>query len=338
MGFKILSKEDVEGKKQLSIFEKISPMALATDVVNELGNGTKKECPYPYWLDSYHKYSEKEKTYLFDMHYTQYTHMNGMYVTETGDIATSIFDCKNIGVRLKVSYDEIEDQIIKDLSDNPYVVQEENGVKVFLALEWLQEFETNKQDVENLNALDKYGRLKKAKKEFTFPDGEKPKVVYYKQNMYAKVGDNWAKVSPIEWYYDEETNILVSKKVLAIHQMGNFSGRYMNKFSFELSELVHYIHNMEKESIMDKTEKDCYYSIPFALYDYQYEKELEEISRWETYKTKRGQRRQQLELLKRNILSIDNGESMAQMIDNIMKINEEDENIAEEVLRPKKHY
>ena len=67
---------------------------------------------------------------------------------------SSKLDNGQVGVRLKVAFDEIKDEIIKEeLSDCPYVVQVENGVKVLLALEWPQEFITEKQDINNLNIL-----------------------------------------------------------------------------------------------------------------------------------------------------------------------------------------
>lgn len=332
MKFELLREEEVIGENRLDIFKKISSVASATDVVSsQLMNANSKECPY--WLNSYQLYYTERKPWEFGKD----SNIEAKYVEKSNFFTNSSkLDNGQVGVRLKVAFDEIKDEIIKEeLSDRPYVVQVENGVKVLLALEWPQEFITEKQDRNNLNILDKYGQLKKSERKYHITINEERPGMYYKDNVYVKIGDNWAKISPIEWYYDEDTNVLISKKVLFLCPMANFSGYYTQKFDIEKSIISSFIYDkFENEAIMDSTVKDCYF-LPFSVNDYEsYSDELREIFFWETYNEKRKWRKSSLERLKL-VTSEDGLGELSQIIDDILKLNSEDEKFIEQFVEPK---
>lgn len=326
MKFELLTEEDVKGENRLSIFKKLSPVALATDVVNSELKST-SSTSVPYWLDTFYKEYPKRPPFLWQ----EEAITRAKCIGKNGISYVESLDAQNIGVRLKISYDEIKDEIIKQaLNDSPYIAQVENGVKVLLALEWPQEFVAEEQDKTNLYFLDSYGKLKKAGKIFDVSEG--PKTAYfYKQNRYVNINGKWAKVLPLEWYYDEEAKLLVSKRVFFCSIMANFSNYY--EFNFQKSVIAEFVHDkFEKEAIMDSAEKE-FYSLPLALYNYQYADELKEILFWETRNERVKKRRSDLERLKAVLL--EEGIAESTLIDEIIQLNEEDETLVERFAMPR---
>lgn len=109
MRFELLREEEVIGENRLGIFKKISPVASATDVVSsQLIDTNPKECPY--WLNSYRLCYTERKAWEVGKD----SNIEAKYVEKSKFFTNSSkLDNGQVGVRLKVAFDEIKDEIIK---------------------------------------------------------------------------------------------------------------------------------------------------------------------------------------------------------------------------------
>ena len=330
--FELLKKEDIIGENCLSIFKKIHVGANLTDVArHEIPNSHEQGA---YWLDSYHQYFTPGKPWEFK----EYSNFNAEYVTSYSNLVyRAELNDKNMGIRLKVAYDNIKDEIIEDFETGEMYSYTENGVKVILALELPQRFlPDDHPDNKALDILYKYDKLKKDTK--TFPLSESKitsNVYYYKTDRYVRIDKKWAIVEPIEWYYDEETQTLVSKNIiLAGIPFSYYDGRYVENLDFNESIINKVINKTFAEaSVMDLHHKEFYFC---PLRDtYNYYDELKKLNYWENYKNERTKRKQNLEKFKQLISTtktIDELQSIInipELIDKILELNKEDEELIE---------
>lgn len=331
MKFELLKQEDIEGEKMLDIFKQISPVAFETELVSKLsGKDGENECPY--WLDGYEmKYPDPTNTVEVLRKFSEPIYH---IVNKYGKIDSLKPDNQMVGVRLKVSYNEIKDEIIRvwdetTQKNKPYISDVENGVKVFLALEWPQQFVISKQKNEELDMLQKYG-LKKCDKEFYNGPFEKLSTIKYNDNRYARIGDDWVRVTPIEWYYDENRKVLVSKKVLFLCSMNKMVYDYPMEKSFPKFDYREFLHDkFEKVAMMDRFERSLYL---FQGESEECIKELDEIKFWEKYQEDRAKRKEVLEKIKAQLLL---PKELSENIENILKQNKEDEELVKEFAMPK---
>lgn len=325
MKFSLLKEEDIYGENRLSIFKKISPVAMATDLVRN----EREEMAYSYWLDSY---TVRNVNIISIFGNSSIPVTRARCVGTTGYTYLDELDRFYIGVRLKISIDDVKNEIIKDiLKDTFYVISEENGVKVVLALEWPQDFATG-EDKQNIELLEHHGKLKNAQKCFNVSPNTERQAIYYKQNMYVKFNKNWAKVSPIQWYYAEEEQILVSKKVLFWCPMLEDSGYYIEDFNYEKSTITRFLQEkFLKQAIMDSEEKALYHFLIAPFYE-DYKDELKEINFWKSFLEKRKERKANLEKIKK--CSGTELEELPKIIDEILELNEEDEKLLKEHVIP----
>lgn len=282
MKITVLKLEDMYGENCLSIFKKISPVGVLTDVVKQ----------------------NREELYS-----------------------------NYIGVRLKVSFDDIKKEVIKDPCDGEiHVVDEENGVKVLLALEWPQNFATG-EDKNNLELLEKYGKLKRADKVFEIYSNKRQEVVYFKEYKYVKINNNWAKIEPIEWYYDEKEQVLVSRKIFFSCPMLNDSCLLIKGLGYENLIITKILEEkFLKQAIMNLEEKNLYHFQISPFYE-GYKEELKEINFWKNFLEKRKERRLNLEKIKK-LSETELGEELSEIIEGILALNEEDEKYLKKYVIP----
>ena len=311
MKISLLKLEDLYGENCLSIFKKISPVAEITDIVRQ--NRDEKE--YCYCLDSYSVRNASSVGARLVLVCLSKLHS----------------DC--IGVRLKVSLDDIENEIIKDAwNEEFYVVEEQNGVKTVLALEWPQNFAIG-EDKQNLELLEQYGKLKSAKRCFEVFSDKEQEAVYYKDSKYVKINGKWVRVEPIEWYYAEKEQVLVSKKILFCCPMLKESGLVNKDFCYEKSIVSKILQEkFLKQAIMDPEEKALYHFPISPFYD-DYRDELQEINFWRNFLEKREKRKENLKRVK-TMTAREFSWELPRIIEEILTLNEEDEKYLKEYVIP----
>lgn len=325
--FELLKESDIKGENRLSIFKQISPYAIG----NEVATNKQNEC-CNYWLNDFEKGVDK-----LDI-VNVYPVIKAKCVDYLGFVNTSGLNEKNIGIRLKIAFDDIEDELILDCHDKVYS-DISNGITVFSALEFPQIYlSDDNPDKEDLDLLYKYGKLRKQDRTFHITENIVTKEIYfYKDRKYVRVDNKWALVSPIEWYYDEKENVLVSKNVITIGiPFARSNGNYMKDFFFETSIINDFIKRFSEEAIMSYEDK-YFHDFPINFNYFGYDEELKQLKYWEDYEKKRQKRKCDLEELKNLILTMQSFEELKDFpskIDEVLKLNEEDEQLVKDI-RPK---
>lgn len=311
LNFELLTKKDIEGDNCLEIFKKISFKAEPTDLVADICSWNKKDY-IPYWLNSY-RYNYTCVT-PFKLH----CHSKAEIASEMF-VHSSLTNEKNIGIRLKVNFDDIKAEIAT--CDDKIYFEDENGVKVVLALEYPQTYLSNDDPIKKeLDLLYNYKKLR-SNKEISIPGFQKPFEVYsYGLNGYIKIKDNWAKIEPIEWYYDEINGVLVSKKVfLGGIPLFNLDGTFTRITSrdFSKTKVADYVNGIfVNQSHMEYYEKDTYSEIPFSSHSpVSYFDELDEIMKLEEHRIAREKRHEYLIELKKLILEVKTVEELMNKMD-----------------------